>query len=235
MLSKTRIDRLGDKLRAKQLDATCITELDEFRGLFVPAYRFVEDVLANKMGLRVTGRPAKSTVAILEKLNRESVRLSQMQDVAGCRVLVSDLFEQNRVVQDIQIYIGNLVVDDKRNSPKNGYRAVHIISMEGGRPVEIQVRTRLQHAWAEISEKVADRFGHEIKYGKGDEGAILFLNRLSSVTSRLEDVEARRSLALEKRRAFGKNKETNDILKKINKEHRDLFRELNSVFAGRGV
>jgi ppGpp synthetase/RelA/SpoT-type nucleotidyltranferase len=41
----------------------------------------------------------------------------------------------------------------------------------GGRrrefPVEIQVRTELQHSWAELSEKIADRFGIEVKYGGG--------------------------------------------------------------------
>jgi ppGpp synthetase/RelA/SpoT-type nucleotidyltranferase len=36
-----------------------------------------------------------------------------------------------------------------------------------GKTVEIQVRTRFQHIWAEISEKYADLYGSEIKYGGG--------------------------------------------------------------------
>jgi putative GTP pyrophosphokinase len=233
MLTNSRIDALGKKLRDSQIDAGCLTELEHFRELFVPAYRFVEDVLADKMGLPVTGRPSKSTVAIVDKLNRESVRLSQMQDIAGCRVLVACLFEQDRVVADMQVFLGDAVVDDKRELPTNGYRAVHLISRGHGRPVEIQVRTRLQHAWAELSEKIADRFGHDIKYGKGDQAAINFLEMLSSVTQRIEVVEEKRRVNSEIKRAHGKSKELITILKKLSNEERMLFRELNSIFSGK--
>ena len=34
-----------------------------------------------------------------------------------------------------------------------------------GIPVEIQVRTRWQHEWAELFEKLADRVGRGIRYG----------------------------------------------------------------------
>ena len=36
-----------------------------------------------------------------------------------------------------------------------------------GRTIEVQVRTELQHLWAELSEKLSDRFGIELKYGGG--------------------------------------------------------------------
>jgi len=36
------------------------------------------------------------------------------------------------------------------------------------KPVEIQVRTSLQHWWAELSEKFADLIDPAIKYGGGD-------------------------------------------------------------------
>jgi ppGpp synthetase/RelA/SpoT-type nucleotidyltranferase len=34
-------------------------------------------------------------------------------------------------------------------------------------PVEIQLRTELQHTWAELSEKLADAVGIDTKYGGG--------------------------------------------------------------------
>jgi ppGpp synthetase/RelA/SpoT-type nucleotidyltranferase len=36
-------------------------------------------------------------------------------------------------------------VIDRREKPSHGYRAVHVIVECGGRMVEIQVRTELQH------------------------------------------------------------------------------------------
>ena len=43
------------------------------------------------------------------------------------------------------------------------------MASSGGLPVEIQVRTQLQHVWAELSEKLADRYGMDVKYGGGPE------------------------------------------------------------------
>lgn len=233
MLSNTRIDAIGRKLRKGQIDADCLTELEKFRAMFVPTYRFVEDVLANKMGLHVTGRPSKSTVAILDKLNRESVRLSQMQDIAGCRVLVEDLFAQDKLVADMQIFFGDISIDDKRERPSNGYRAVHVIFRREGRPVEIQIRTMPQHAWAEISEKFADRFGHEIKYGKGDKSAIGFLMNLASILEKMDVIRERRRINSELKKTQGKNKKLFLAAKKISAEERMLLREINALFSGR--
>lgn len=57
-------------------------------------------------------------------------------------------------------------VIDRRAEPSHGYRAVHIIVFPGSVPVEIQVRTRLQHEWADMFEKLADRVGRGIRYGQ---------------------------------------------------------------------
>jgi len=55
--------------------------------------------------------------------------------------------------------------EDRRLEPNHGYRAVHLIVEVENYPVEIQVRTALQHSWAEAFEKLADRLGRGIRYG----------------------------------------------------------------------
>jgi hypothetical protein len=57
-------------------------------------------------------------------------------------------------------------VVDRRGIPVHGYRAVHLIVLPTGRPVEIQVRTLWQQEWAELFEKLADRVGRGIRYGE---------------------------------------------------------------------
>jgi ppGpp synthetase/RelA/SpoT-type nucleotidyltranferase len=61
--------------------------------------------------------------------------------------------------------------------------------------VEIQVRTSLQHLWAELSEKVADVFDPLIKYGGGDSVTIALISRLSAAIDDAELKEWQMSLA----------------------------------------
>ncbi len=233
MITNSQIDRLGAKLRSSVIDANSLRDLEDFRGQFAASYRYVEDILTEKMGLTITGRPSKSTVAIVEKLKRETIRLSQMQDIAGCRILVPALGHQNHCLENIRVFFGDVEVDDKRLSPTNGYRAVHVILRRNGRPVEIQVRTSLQHFWAEISEKVADAFGHEIKYGKGDDVAIEFLNDLSMITARLEELRNEKLILSRKKSVQGKSKETVRAAKLLSEEERECIRRINSLFSGK--
>jgi ppGpp synthetase/RelA/SpoT-type nucleotidyltranferase len=58
------------------------------------------------------------------------------------------------------------------------------------RPVEIQVRTTLQHLWAEISEKGSDSIPG-LKYGRGPGWIQLLLMDFSQNVARVEELEAR--------------------------------------------
>jgi putative GTP pyrophosphokinase len=90
----------------------------------------------------LSARPAKSTVSIIRKLRRESIRLSQMQDIAGCRLVVSTIDEQDAVVEASVREHPGWSVYDRRARPSYVYRAVHVVATVGGKPVEIQVRDR---------------------------------------------------------------------------------------------
>lgn len=173
-ISKTSIDALGERLRGGNLSDDDLRQLDSYRRTFADAYESVISAVRD-LGLEPTGRPAKSTPAIVAKLRRGSIRLSQMQDIAGCRLVVDDTLHQNQVVDGLTSLFDNTLVHDRREMPNNGYRAVHVIVVINGRPVEIQVRTALQHVWAELSEKISDVLGPEVKYGRGDPLYLKFL------------------------------------------------------------
>ena len=192
-LSRAAVDQLGDRLRSEVTEAD-LRLLDQHRRTFRPDYDLVVAVLRSAIGIDVSGRPAKSTTAIVEKLKRSSMRLSQMQDIAGCRTVVVDLAEQDRLVSVIAEKVACLV-SDRRLQPSHGYRAVHIVVRPGKFPIEIQVRTRLQHLWAEISEKFADEFGIAVKYGGGQADVREALDMTSSLVARIECLEGQFEVA----------------------------------------
>lgn len=185
MLSKSQVDRLGDRLRTGPHKDSDLALLDEFRRSFDDAYQIVVRRL-RELGFEPTGRPAKSTTSIVEKLLRESIRLSQMQDIAGCRIVVPTIVEQEELLEILRSEYSNVVIVDRRENPSHGYRAIHVIPQIDGTPVEIQLRTSLQHHWAERSEKLSDLRDANIKYGSGPRAWQLLLIALSNVSWRVE-------------------------------------------------
>lgn len=195
MISKTQIDRLGERLRKEPISEADLRTLDEYRQSFASAYEFVVQTLIKELSLNPTGRPAKSTPAIREKLHRESIRLSQIQDIAGCRLVVDDIVEQEKLIPSLSRSFANANLVDRRKNPSHGYRAVHLIVMYSDRPVEIQVRTSLQHLWAELSEKLSDVLDPAIKYGGDVIGFRDILSRSSRMVADEEALELRIAFA----------------------------------------
>jgi ppGpp synthetase/RelA/SpoT-type nucleotidyltranferase len=78
--------------------------------------------------------------------------------------------EQDRVVEQLSATFSTAPraprIVDRRAKPVQGYRAVHVIVYPESFPIEIQVRTRWQHQWAEWFERLADRYGRGIRYGE---------------------------------------------------------------------
>lgn len=132
-LSNTQIDRLGNRLKGQSLTEDDIRVLDEYRRSFGSAYESVVRIVREELHLEPTGRPAKSTSSLREKLNRESIRLVQVQDIAGCRVVEVDVVEQDRVVAALRAALGDATVIDRRATPSYGYRAVHVVAKVSGK------------------------------------------------------------------------------------------------------
>jgi len=100
-VSKTQIDRLGDRLKGGFHTESDLRLLDDYRRSFGEAYEAVIRKI-RQAGEFPTGRLAKSTLSIAEKLRRESIRLSQMQDIAGCRVVVANVMQQDSFVESLR-------------------------------------------------------------------------------------------------------------------------------------
>jgi GTP pyrophosphokinase len=187
-LSNAQVDRLGERMREGPLDEADLTLLDEYCRSFGPSYLRVVGVLES-LGLEPTGRPAKTTDSVVAKLHRESIRLSQIQDIAGCRLVVRDLEEQDRVVAALGGAFPDACIVDRRAKPSHGYRAIHVIIEVANRAVEIQVRTLQQDVWAELSEKLADVVEPAIKYGGGPRDVHESLSTAAAALGQVEEAE----------------------------------------------
>ena len=188
-MTKTQIDRLGDRLKKGNISDDDLRLLDQYRRSFAEGYEFVVGAIRSELALEPTGRPSKSTTSISDKLRRESIRLTQIQDIAGCRLIVTDLANQDSVVRSLDTLFEHSTIIDRRERPSHGYRAVHIVVNHGGKLIEIQVRTALQHLWAELSEKYSDVEDPAIKYGGGSADAQGLLNDASMLVKSVESSE----------------------------------------------
>jgi hypothetical protein len=180
MYSNEAIRRLGDRLRDGTATDSDADLLEAFRSSFLEPCKAVEGAI-RKLGYAVTSRPSKTRPSIVAKLRRQPTeRLPQMQDIAGCRIVVANLTEQDFAVAQLRGVLQVISVIDRRERPSHGYRAVHLVVLQAGQRVEIQVRTRAQDRWAQFSEKLAERRGMDLKYGIGEPRLLDLLHRGSN-------------------------------------------------------
>jgi hypothetical protein len=198
-MTNGEINRLGERLRTGAASPGDVHELDRFRASYSESLESVVRALEQRLG-RLAAARIKRTQSIIDKLQRHegsTIRLAQMQDIAGCRFTVEDIFAQEQTIHEIVRIFDRVKVVDRREKPNHGYRAVHVIAMANNKPVEIQVRTILQHLWAQFSERVADRVDPAVKYGFGPQWALSHVVAMSELVRQTEapELETARSLA----------------------------------------
>jgi hypothetical protein len=123
----------------------------------------------------------KRMKSIRKKLRNTPLTLYQIQDIAGCRAILDSMDELEQV---LAIYRagrfkhGVIKEFPYISEPKaDGYRSHHLALKFAGdgkyeifnrQRVEVQLRTRLQHAWATAVEAAGLVLGQDLKGGAGD-------------------------------------------------------------------
>jgi hypothetical protein len=144
--------------------------------------------------------------SVMNKLMRErDMKLSQMQDMGGCRGIMSNVDAVQRL---FELYLGShtpnmfdsegsLKCYDYIKKPKNdGYRGIHIVGRYrsryaineawNGQRIEIQLRSRLQHAFATAVETVTTFTRHPLKFGGGPDDWRRFFSLMGSALAQRE-------------------------------------------------
>jgi ppGpp synthetase/RelA/SpoT-type nucleotidyltranferase len=171
VLPSTKVlDELGEAIRTDTMTPTDWALFRELRQQWrssLDSLKFELDQMNNLQYFTITGR-LKNTSTIREKLSRSTLRLSNIRDIIGCRVVVPNNIEvQDAVVRDIAMLIqsdSHKIIDRRVNS-NNGYRAVHLELRRDEMICEIQVRTQLQDLWATTSEAFGEKVGRGFRYG----------------------------------------------------------------------
>jgi ppGpp synthetase/RelA/SpoT-type nucleotidyltranferase len=174
-LSKGAIDRAGKRLRDEAVPRPeDVAVYEQYRASLGDSL----DEVVRQVGAWDPGQPhqpittrLKRIESTIDKLRRGNFRLTGINDIAGCRLVVSGLARQDEAVSAIAaMFPGCRVTDYRRGQHVSGYVAVHLnVRSSRGHLVEVQVRTIVQNRWAVVSEHLSrlPQVGKEIKYGGG--------------------------------------------------------------------
>lgn len=203
MATKSRLDKAGRCLANPDgVDEYELLELevdfDAFRAAHLQPLSEMTIELQNWLaaygGNYYIAQRLKRKPQIVRKLRRLNTRLTQLQDIGGCRIIVdsnkdvdrlsdylkeksasSDLFELKKITD-----YRDLGRDD------SGYRALHYIMSRNGYGLELQIRSKTQHYWAESIERTSVVYGNHLKEGEGDASVIGYFKVLSDIFYEIE-------------------------------------------------
>lgn len=206
--SKKQIDKAGQMIKRKELTPDerkqYLDIIDNWRAAHAfPMNTFTINLkkkTSNNMGIIVVQR-LKRLNTIIEKLDRFSdMKLSRMQDLGGCRVIlpkIEDVYSlRDKIVNSrIRHKLHNEKDYIKEPNPDTGYRGIHLIyqyvsdrnDKYNGLCVEIQLRTKLQHLWATTVETVGMFTHNELKFNKGEKDWLRFFQCVSETFAFSED------------------------------------------------
>lgn len=181
--SKSEVDRAGAALASNSETPADLELIDNWRSAHnFPLNTFQATLRAKAQRQEpgcIVSQRIKRLSSITEKLRRfKSTRLSQMQDIGGCRAVMSEVGMVKKLADvyrrgEIQMSLVSEKNYIERPKP-DGYRGVHFVCKYSGRKkeyvdlkIEVQLRSANQHAWATAVETVG-LFTHQaLKSNKG--------------------------------------------------------------------
>lgn len=131
--------------------------------------------------------------------DKKTMRMSQMQDIAGCRVIFNKNDSIAKLVKDYKASMFDHQFRGEKDyiaEPKSdGYRCHHIVfqykgtlstRQYDGLRVEIQIRTQLQHAWATAVEAVGIFTKQALKSNQGNQDWLRFFALMGTAIAAME-------------------------------------------------
>ena len=143
----------------------------------------------------------KRVSSIYEKLRRfPKMNLSRMQDIGGARAVLPTLDDVYSLTEAYsRSRMKHALAGKKdyvRNPKSSGYRSIHLIyryrsdrsETYNGLQIELQLRTRIQHAWATAVETVGTFLRQSLKSSEGHEEWLRFFQLIGSGFALVENI-----------------------------------------------
>ncbi len=161
--------------------------------------KILENGARNVDSKALMGQRIKRVPSIVSKLNRfPTMRLDRMQDLGGCRAVVSSIGDVYEIVERLK---SSRTMHELKNEkdyieePKeSGYRSYHLVysfqnkkyEKLNGLQIEMQIRTAVQHSWATAVEVVGAFTDESLKSSQGDANWLEFFKLVSHYFQELE-------------------------------------------------
>ncbi len=209
-VSKKLLDRHGETL-AKSENWTSETEALSCVNQWREAHAYTINTFRANLAKKLRAKYETETLlvqrlkrmpTIINKLRRTEnsyMKITQMQDIAGLRVIFSRIDDVYRLADDLKNksnFKHNLIDEkDHINKPRStdGYRSLHLVykyqsknhsgSHYDGLRIELQIRTKLQHSWATAVETVDMILNDSLKFRQGDARWQYFFTLVSNAFS----------------------------------------------------
>lgn len=206
--SKGAVNRAGEAIRASAVTDRQAVILESWRMAHRQVIHTFEALLRARVKKRddiEVAQRLKRRFTIVDKLSRyPGMQLARMDDIAGCRLIFPDVESLLKFRDAVHRAKFNHVL--KNEKPKydyiehptdRGYRGIHDVyeyrARKGrstacnGLLIEIQYRTRVQHAWATAVEVVTQMTEHEPKFNRGDPRYIRLFCLASEMLARVNE------------------------------------------------
>uniref|UniRef100_UPI0034DDEFB2 RelA/SpoT domain-containing protein n=1 Tax=Candidatus Thiodubiliella endoseptemdiera TaxID=2738886 RepID=UPI0034DDEFB2 len=207
VISNKKIDQAGKRLAGK--DSQISSEeadliLQQFRIIHQRPMnlcrQMIEGILKQQGINALLAERVKRNPSIVKKLQiQTNMKLSQMQDIVGLRVILGNMNEVNLIKDEIKKEYKNskfkfVKEDNYIESPRHsGYRSIHMIykydeqiKSQKQCKVEIQIRTEIQHSWATAVEVLGTYLNQSLKQSHGDNRYLDVFKDISKLLASLE-------------------------------------------------
>lgn len=200
-ISKNQADKAGKALKNDAKDDDALQNLSNWRAMHAQPLSAAYKLLKQKSQVldknAILSQRLKRTPSIISKLERyPTMKLSRMQDIGGCRCVLATKAQVLALANTLTKKAMTIEKNYYDTPKKSGYRSLHLrykynpTKQENlkynGLTVEVQLRTKTQHAWATAVE-IVGLFNQEmLKASTGDPKWLEFFARISDELATME-------------------------------------------------
>ena len=206
--SKNQINKAG-KILANETDPLKVDKArdlaDKWRACHAYPLNTFNSTLRRRTkkfsGSPIVAQRLKRMPTIIDKLKRyPAMKLTTMQDIGGVRAVLGSINDVNKLADEYRHkrkFAHELVRDNhyiEKPRDEDGYRSLHLVykyknksaPSYNGLLIELQIRTKLQHAWATAVETMGTFLGQALKSRQGDKEWLDFFAVTSSAFAHME-------------------------------------------------